>query len=175
MSILTTSDFERIRRNAKLSTQDEEQNNKKILSQQKNCQLAKAQAHKDRLIEIDKVRKSQPVLSQADKEKQIKDNSILSYAKKARENNEDAVKEMDAMLKYAKVATIRERQKREHKQMEEDYKKKELKLDTMMELERLKELKFQEEREMSRKVQQREGIATIEKKRRKSERTCDDE
>ena len=161
VSILTTSDFERIRKNAKLSTQEEELNNKKILAQQKNCQFAKAQAHKDRLAEIDKLRKTQPVLSEAEKEDIIKGNSIIAQAKRAKENNEDAVKEMDQMLKYAKVVTIRDIQKREHKQMEEDYKKKELKLDTMMELERLKELKLQEERERSRKIQQREGAMII--------------
>ena len=75
---MTTSDFERIRKNAKLSTQEEELNNKKILAQQKNCQFAKAQAHKDRLAEIDKLRKAQPVLSEAEKEDIIKGNSIIA-------------------------------------------------------------------------------------------------
>ena len=65
------------------------------------------------------------------------------------------------MLKYAKVVTIRDIQKAEHKKMEEDYKKKEEKLDLMMEIERLKELKFQQEKEANRKKQIREGSLIV--------------
>jgi len=36
-------------------------------------------------------------------------------ARKAKENSYDAAKEMDQMLKYAKVVTIRDIQKAEHK------------------------------------------------------------
>ena len=58
---------------------------------------------------------------------------------------------MDKLLKYAKVVTIRDIQKKEHKQMETAYKEKENKLDLMMELERLKELKYQEDKEKEKK------------------------
>jgi hypothetical protein len=45
--------------------------------------------------------------------------------------------------------------------MEQMYKKKEEKLDTMMELERLKELKHQQDREFDRKKKQRDGCLII--------------
>jgi hypothetical protein len=54
---------------------------------------------------------------------------------------------MNTILKCSKVATIRDLQREEHKRMEKDFKEKEAKLDLMMELERLKELRFQEEKE----------------------------
>ena len=48
---------------------------------------------------------------------------------------------MDQLLKYAKVVSIRDLQKKEHIKMEKDFKDKENKLDLMMELERLKNIK----------------------------------
>jgi hypothetical protein len=68
---------------------------------------------------------------------------------------------MDKLCLYAKVATIRERQLKEHEMMEDLYKRKEKKLDEMMELERLKELKQQQNRENNRKQLQRDGCMII--------------
>ena len=59
---------------------------------------------------------------------------------------------MNTLLKCSKVASIRDLQKEEHKRMEKNYKDKEAKLDLMMELERLKELKFQEDKEKEAKL-----------------------
>ena len=112
--------------------------------------MAKARAHVEQIKQIDKTRPKYP-LSQGDREKQIQDTSILAAAKRAKENALDATKEMDQLLKYAKVVSIRDIQKKEHRQMEQAYKEKENKLDLMMELERLKELKFQEDVEKNKK------------------------
>ena len=68
---------------------------------------------------------------------------------------------MEKLSLFARVATIRDRQKAEHKEMEKVFKKKEDKLDTMMELERLKELKLQQDRELNRKIQNREGALIV--------------
>jgi hypothetical protein len=90
-----------------------------------------------------------------------KNKTLLSQAKEMMDEEEDAVKEMNKMVLYAKVATTRDRQKDEQKRICEEYKKQEVKMDLMMELERLKELKFQEEREFVRKDQQRAGALII--------------
>ena len=55
-SVLSVADYERIKQNAKLNSEDEEQNSMKILSQQRLSQLAKDKAHVSRLKEIDKKR-----------------------------------------------------------------------------------------------------------------------
>lgn len=161
ISVLTVEDFERIRKNAKISTQEEESNNHCILKEQKDCQRAKANAHKDRLAYIDKTQPIKGPISDIERENIEKSNSIIAGAKKAQEKDEDPVKEMNQMLNYAKVVTIRDIQVEEHKKMEEEYKKKEEKVDLMMEYERLKELKFQEEQEHQRKAQRREGALII--------------
>ena len=160
VSVLSTADYDRIRRNAKLSKDDEILNQNQILSEQKECQNAKARAHIERIKNYDKTHQK-PKLSFLDREKIAQTNSLLAAARKAKENSYDAAKEMDQMLKYAKVVTIRDIQKAEHKKMEEDYNKKEEKLDLMMEIERLKELKFQQEKEANRKKQIREGSLIV--------------
>ena len=149
-SILSTADYERIKQSAKLSTEDEEKNTSKILSQQTISQLAKAKAHINLLKEIDKNRPQ--YLTKSQKEIEFSGNSILAAAKRAKENQLDATKEMNTILKCSKVASIRDLQKEEHKRMEKNFKEKEAKLDLMMELERLKELKFREDKEKEEKL-----------------------
>lgn len=68
---------------------------------------------------------------------------------------------MNNLVLNAKIASIRDKQLLEHKRMNEIFNQKEKKLDLMMELERLKELKFQEERERKKKIQNREGSLII--------------
>ena len=133
-----------------------------ILSSQKESQYAKAKAFKQRLIEIDKKRGNNAYkLSDIDKENLVKNANLLSQAQKIMEQNEDCVKDMNHIVLYAKIASIRDRQLEEHKAMEKMFRNKEMKLDMMMELERLKELKFQEDREVKRKKQLREGSLVI--------------
>lgn len=111
--------------------------------------------------EIDRNRTDKYQLSDIDKENIEKNKVLLTQAKKLIEEDHDAVKEMNKMMLYAKVATIRDRQKEEQKYVYGEYKKQQMKMDLMMELERLKELKFQEEREKLRKEQQRDGSMVI--------------
>ena len=77
------------------------------------------------------------------------------------DHENDLIKEMDKLMLYAKTATIRDRQLEERKIMEDMYRNKEKRLDTMMELERLKEMQFQEEKEKEIKRQQKEGSLII--------------
>ena len=58
---------------------------------------------------------------------------------------------------FRSVATIRNKQKAEHKIMEQNYKKKEEKLDTLMELDRLKGLKSQQDKEKLKAKERKEG------------------
>jgi len=55
------------------------------------------------------------------------------------------------MVLYSKVVTIRDKQLIESKRLESEWVKEQRKLDLMMEIERLKDLAEQEEREARRK------------------------
>ena len=76
---------------------------------------------------------------------------------------------MEKLAFYARVATIRNKQKQEHKIMEQNYKKKEEKLDTMMELDRLKNLKSQQDKEKMKEKERKEGCLVIIEQMKKKE------
>ena len=63
----------------------------------------------------------------------------------------DDVKHMNQMMLYSKVVTIRDKQLEESKRLESEWLEEQKRLDLMMEIERLKTLKMQEEREVKRK------------------------
>jgi len=59
------------------------------------------------------------------------------------------------MMLYSKVVTIRDQQKEEQKKLEDEWINEQKRLDLMMEIERLKSLKMQEEREIQKKQAQK--------------------
>ena len=79
-------------------------------------------------------------------------NHLLSENKKSIEkypgvrDDDEAVRMMEKMCLYARISTIRDKQLKEKKQLEKMFKKKEEKIDLMVEIERLKELKNIEEK-----------------------------
>lgn len=72
-------------------------------------------------------------------------------------NQLDDVKEMNKMVMYAKCVTIRDKQLTEKKDIEDERKLVEKRKDLMMEVERLRSIKFHEEKERKKKEEQREG------------------
>lgn len=86
---------------------------------------------------------------------------ILATAQNQMDEELDDVKQMNAMLIYSKCVTIRDRQLEEQQRLEEEYREEERRMDIMMEIERLKTLKHQEEREQKRKEAQRQGALVI--------------
>jgi hypothetical protein len=65
------------------------------------------------------------------------------------------------MVLYSKVVTIRDKQLQENKQLEAEWIEEQKKLDLMMEIERLKGLKVNEEREILRQQARRKGALVI--------------
>ena len=64
---------------------------------------------------------------------------------------------MDKMVLYARISTVRDQQLKERKELEKIFKKKEEKIDLMVEIERLKELKNMEEKNKSLQEMKKEG------------------
>lgn len=64
------------------------------------------------------------------------------------DNELDDVKQMNQMVLYSKVVTIRDKQLDENKRLESEWIEEQKKLDLMMEIERLKVLQEEEEREV---------------------------
>lgn len=73
----------------------------------------------------------------------------------------DDVKHMNQMVLYSKVVTIRDKQINENKKLEQEWVEEQKKLDLMMEIERLKVLKIEEERETKKAEQRLRGKQVI--------------
>ena len=88
---------------------------------------------------------------QTHRAQETKNKKILFYAQQCKENGLDLSKRMDQLLKYAKCVNIRDKQKILNKKLKNELRRKEDKLDLMMELERLKGLKKEEEEKSLKK------------------------
>ena len=116
----------------------------------------RALALKQRLIDYDKKYPRASLLEFEGEEAK----KILAEQNKV-SKDDDAVKAMEKMALYAKMATIRDRQLDERKVMEKVYKDKESRLEFMMELERLKEIQFLQEKEEELKRQRAQGAKIV--------------
>jgi hypothetical protein len=77
------------------------------------------------------------------------------------DEEQDDVKHMNQMMLYSKVVTIRDRQLEEQKALESEWIDEQKRLDIMMEIERLKSLKMQEEREVEKARALKQGSLVI--------------
>ncbi len=84
-----------------------------------------------------------------------KTETLLTKAQGMMDEEHDDVKHMHQMMLYSKVVTIRDRQQIEQKLLEREWVDEQTRLDLMMEIERLKSLQLQEEREVARKHAQK--------------------
>ena len=170
-AILSLRDFERIKQSASSLPTYTQSSTYTVVTSVPNVSLTSsnvvpattttttaAQAFKQRLIDIDRAQPIRTNIADFDKD-YISSQSNHSDKKSHGEN--DILKAMDKLVVYAKTATIRDRQLEERKFMEDMYKHKEQRLEHMMELERLKELKLQEVKEQELKAQQVAGSKII--------------
>jgi len=73
----------------------------------------------------------------------------------------DELKEIDKIVMYSKVASIRKRQLEQNELMRKEYVDQHNKMVEMMEIERLKEIKYNEEQKAIKKEQQKLGSLVI--------------
>ena len=85
----------------------------------------------------------------------------MSRAQMNADNDLDDVKHMNQMVLYSKVVTIRDKQLEENKRLEVEFVEEQKKLDLMMEIERLKVLKEEEEREVRKAEARKRGREVI--------------
>ena len=151
-AILTLNDFSRIKETSKpLSIYTSTVSN---LNQENDTFFKKALHHKNKIISYDKQKKAYERLNTYDGRK-VND----PYSKVSR--TDDAVQAMEQMCLNAKVYTVRDQQRKERKVLEENYKKKEAKLDLMQEMERLKEMKRVEDMENDLKKMRQAGNKVV--------------
>ena len=112
--------------------------------------MAAAKARKTKMVSLDKERNAKHPKSDIEKHGEGVTKGILKNAEEKLDEELDDVKHMNQMMIYSKCVTIRDKQLEEQKKLEAEYREEERRLDIMMEIERLKQLKYQEERERER-------------------------
>lgn len=113
------------------------------------------------MMEMDATRATKVTPTDWQVQEKNKAESLLSKAQKRMDEDLDDVKQMNGMMLYSKVVTIRDKQLEENKRLESEWIEEQKKLDLMMEIERLKVLKEEEEREAKKVVQRLRGKQVI--------------
>jgi hypothetical protein len=130
----------------------------------KNCESPKKEEtfdfHKKKLLELDSLKRQMGVherTSETELENINKKNNLLRMSRAKQEEQSEIVREMNKIMLYSQVQTIRDRQLEEKKKIRESSREEDVKLDTLMELERLKDLQHFEEMETQKKISQIKG------------------
>ena len=132
-----------------------------IQKEQKDQQQIASRMRKERMIQMDKARANKLPKTEQDIQDGLKNEHFLSRAQHLLDENEDDVKAMNKMMLYSKVVTIRDKQLEENKRLEKDWAEEQKRLDLLMEIERLKDLKEQEGREQRRQAAANQGAKKI--------------
>ena len=131
---------------------------------------ARAKERKEKMVELEAQRKLMVPPSEIEQQQSAEKAAMLSAADRQIAEELDDVKKMNQMMLYSKVVTIRDAQLNEKKTIQKERLEEERRLDTIMEVERLKALKMYEERESRRKEDQKNGAQVIINQMRERER-----
>eukprot|EP00397_Hematodinium_sp_SG-2012_P033646 GEMP01035976.1.p1 GENE.GEMP01035976.1~~GEMP01035976.1.p1 ORF type:complete len:515 (+),score=164.72 GEMP01035976.1:290-1834(+) len=123
--------------------------------------MEKSQARRAKMEDMEEERKKKTMASELDTEMEAQRSSVLEKAKAMLDEDNDDVKEMNKMVLYSKVVTVRDAQVQEKRYIQSERAFEEKQLDQMMELERLKALKMYEERNLKRADDQHRGAQII--------------
>ena len=159
--IISKNELERIKDCTTIKTKQDLIQAKKLADEQKSALQAKSKARKAKMQELDAKRDAAAPQTEWQKGENQKNQTLLSRAQKTADDNLDDVKHMNQMVLYSKVVTIRDKQLQENKRLEQEYIEEQKKLDLMMEIERLKVLKEEEEREVRKAEARKKGAQVI--------------
>lgn len=160
-AVITRDELERIKQATVIETKEEKKQKKKIADDQLAQTMSNANARKSRMAENDKTRASKMPQTKQEVHNNERASNLLSKAQMQMDEEQDDVKHMNQMVLYSKVVTIRDKQLEENVRLEQEWVDEQKKLDLMMEIERLKALQEQDEREQKRKVALKRGQQVI--------------
>ena len=159
--LMSEGELQRIKNSTKIIGKAQEAEAKKRLAQEKQKERDAAELMKTKMKTFDQTRPKKLPIAMGQNNNGEKNETLLTKAQKAMDEDLDDVKDMNNMVHFAKCATIRDRQLEEAKELERLKKDDDRKMDLMMEVERLKAIKFNEEKEKLKKVNQRQGALVI--------------
>jgi len=159
--IISPTDLQRMKNSAAIATKEELMQQRRLLEEQNEKQMAAARAKRQRMIEIEAEKRKNIPVNQSDIEDQLRREALQNRAQQLLNEQKDEVKHMNQMVLYAKTVTVRDKQLMEKRSMSEQRKVEEKRKDLMMEIDRLKKIKFLEQIEKDRKVLQKKKALDI--------------
>lgn len=162
--MISTKDLSRLKDSAKIMTPQAVQEKIAQMNMTKTMIAEAGAARKQNMLRLEKERRratSQTL--QSDEEMRVAQQAmaVLDAAREKTIENLDDVKHMNQMMEYARCVTIRDAQINEKQRMQEEASLEDRRLDTIMELERLKQVQLHESRERSRQELQKQGAQLI--------------
>jgi len=160
--VVTTSELYDIQNKSIILTAAEKQRQKKEREAARNEVARIANLRKERMLRMEEEKKKRAQnLTETEKIALQQNEHVLVNAKQSMDEELDDVKHMNQMMLYAKCATIRDVQLREKQKIQEEMAAQEKRLDTEMEVARIRQIKMLEDREVIRATEQKIGAQCI--------------
>eukprot|EP01147_Barroeca_monosierra_P006929 gene6929-9560_t len=154
--ILTRNEFERIKQNARICTKEDLERERRQRQEERERQAQACEERKARMARLEAQRTQREPMSDLDIQAKERNEHLLAQARLQMEEEEDEIKHLNEMILQAKIYAIRDAQLAEKQAIEKEITDEQHRLDEMMEIERLRSIKEQEEQELAvRKMRER--------------------
>ena len=161
-AIITRGELERIKAETVIKSVEEIKAERKLLNAQKEQQFLDNTRRKEKMATHDKFRNSQmPNMTGAAKKQGQEPGGLLSKAMEQMDEELDDVKHMNHLMLQSKVITIRDMQLKENQKLEEEWLAEQKRLDIMMEIERLKGIREENEKEQRKAIAMKKGAEAL--------------
>ncbi|XP_050921310.1 cilia- and flagella-associated protein 45 [Lates calcarifer] len=175
--ILPADEFKRITSASRVLTKEEREAVKEAYQKKKEEELRVAEEKKRQIYEADLSRKENHALTELELEARDRAQRLVERANALRMEQEDEIKKLNQLILGAQCQATRDAQIQEKKQILAQLSEEEKRLDAMMEVERRKALRTEEEIDELRKQQRINGMQQIydQIRRRQEERQLQEE
>ncbi|CAI9535191.1 unnamed protein product, partial [Staurois parvus] len=155
--IMSPHDFRRIKSSSQVLTKAEREVAVQAFKEQKEAAIEAVNERKNYMKQKEMLRRKNEKLSDLEEEAQQRAQYLLQRANTMRMEQEDEIKKLNEMILNAKCHAIRDAQMVERKVITKELEEESKRLDQMMEVERQKSIKMQEEIEEMRKQERIRG------------------
>eukprot|EP00055_Hartaetosiga_balthica_P015136 m.87558 g.87558 ORF g.87558 m.87558 type:complete len:544 (-) comp8790_c1_seq5:1883-3514(-) len=146
---ISYDEYMRLKNSAKVKTK-EEINAERLQRQEEASRLAEESAmRKQQMQRLEEERSHREPMSDLDIEAKERNEHLLHYARQQMEEDEEEIKQLNELILQAKIYSIRDAQLAEKEAIRREEEEEERRLDEMMEIERVRALKAQEEKELA--------------------------
>merc|ERR1711934_313812 len=159
--VISSNELQRLKESATVITPQEAARQAKMASSAKAETMAAARARKEKIISMEAERKKNEAKSELEVEQMEKDKHTMGRADFLVDEQRDDVKRMNQFVRYSKCATIRDAQLEEKKALQRQDEEEEMRLDEVMEHERVRAVELYEQREAQRAVDRKHGKDVI--------------